>query len=173
MVFNFARLIRPLGPADPEIDPAYLPDNITSYTEGPVTEPATNQSPEVQSDPPIRFQVLGIDAAAAQAEFDQDFTFIGEVLVADFIGEKAFDGLPCQCRITMPFLPAVCPPGSMLHCPIVSLFALYLPLLFCTLYFSFVCMYPTCIFILLHLHIITSLPTRNINLSLLGASEIK
>ncbi|KAF9311989.1 hypothetical protein BGZ91_006661 [Linnemannia elongata] len=87
MVFNFARRFRPLGPADPEIDPAYLPDNIASYTEGAITEPATNQSPEVQSDSPIHFQALGIDAAAAQVEFDQDFTFIGEVLVADFTGE--------------------------------------------------------------------------------------
>ncbi|KAG0055582.1 hypothetical protein BGZ89_002320 [Linnemannia elongata] len=87
MVFNFARLFRPLGPADPEIDPAYLPDNITSYTEGPITEPAMNQSTVFQSDPPIHFQALSIDVAAAQVEFDEDVTFVGGAPVADFTGE--------------------------------------------------------------------------------------
>ncbi|KAF9275331.1 hypothetical protein BGZ88_002400 [Linnemannia elongata] len=86
MVFNFARLFRPLGPADPEIDPAYLPDNITSYNEGPITEPSTNQLTESQNDPLIHFQSLSIDAADAQAEF-QDVTFVGGVPVADVPGE--------------------------------------------------------------------------------------
>ncbi|KAG0074137.1 hypothetical protein BGZ90_010999 [Linnemannia elongata] len=87
MVFNFARLFRPLGPADPEIDPAYLPDNITSFTEGPITEPATNQLTEFQSEPLIHFQALSIDDATAQDEFDQDVTFVGGAPVADFTGE--------------------------------------------------------------------------------------
>ncbi|KAF9121667.1 hypothetical protein BGX30_002440, partial [Mortierella sp. GBA39] len=85
MVFNFARLFRRLRPAYPEIDPAHLPDNIASYTEGPITEPATDQSPDIQDDPPIHSQALGIDAAAAQAEFDQDAVFV-ETLIVDFTG---------------------------------------------------------------------------------------
>ncbi|KAK5801589.1 hypothetical protein F5H01DRAFT_326199 [Linnemannia elongata] len=110
MVFNFARLFRPLGPADPEIDPAYLPDNITSYTEGPITEPATNQSPDIQGDPPIDFQALSIDAAAAQSEFDQDLTFVGGDPVAAFTGVVHFNHhhrlrVPPQMHVTFQFYP--------------------------------------------------------------------
>lgn len=87
MVFNFARLFRRLRPADPEIDPAHLPDNITSYTEDPITEPASDQSPNIQDDPALYSQVLGIGAAAAQVEFDQDVTFVDGAPVVDFSGE--------------------------------------------------------------------------------------
>ncbi|KAF9544528.1 hypothetical protein EC957_011924 [Mortierella hygrophila] len=87
MVFNFAKLFRRLRPAHPEIGPAHLPNNIASYTEGPITEPATDQSPDIQNDPPIHSQALGIDAAVTQAEFDQDVPFIDETPIVDFTWE--------------------------------------------------------------------------------------
>ncbi|KAK5801598.1 hypothetical protein F5H01DRAFT_355894 [Linnemannia elongata] len=48
----------------------------------------------------------------------------------------------------MTFLPAVCPPGSILHYLVVSLFALYLPLFFCTCTFPLrVCTQPVSLFL--------------------------
>lgn len=38
MVLNFARLFRPLRASDLKIDPAHLPENVTSYTERPIME---------------------------------------------------------------------------------------------------------------------------------------
>ncbi|KAK3835441.1 MAG: hypothetical protein JOS17DRAFT_571062 [Linnemannia elongata] len=87
MVLNFARLFRRLRPVGPEIDPVHLPDNVTSYTDVPITESATDQSPNIQDDPPIQSQALVTDAAAAQAEFDQDTTIVDEAPVVDFTWE--------------------------------------------------------------------------------------